>query len=77
MLLPIITSILRYYSRLENMSSDRILKKVYTFDGHKKFQLRIIANHICDTIGIDPNKYKFSDVKHMNRFNRETSDQLQ
>ncbi len=76
MILPIVSMILKYYSRLENMSSNRILKEVYNFESDKKFHLRNIAMHICNTIGIDLNKYKFSRVKDIVKFNRDAIDQL-
>ncbi len=76
LLLPIISAILKYYSRLENMPQNRILREVFNFETDKKFHLRNIVKYICDAIGIGFNKHKFSTVKDIVKFNRDTIEQL-
>ncbi len=76
MILSVVQSILRYYSRLEGMPNSRILKEVYNFEKDKKFHLNGIAKHLCENLGICLDEYKLTNNVSVKKFNRDIPDQL-
>ncbi len=76
MVLAIIQSVLRYFSRLEGMSSTRVIKQAYDFEKDKKFHLYDIVKHICEYFGIDLESYKFTNGASVIKFNKTIPEQL-
>ena len=77
MIIPIIESILKYYARLEGMSSDRPVKQIYAVTKNDKFSLQNIALRIMHELDLDQSSFQFNDKMNRDKFYRLAKSQIQ
>ncbi len=71
LIIAIMKIVLKYYSRLEHMSNNRLLKQIYEKVKPKKFSLANLADEICNVLSTNTKDFDFSNKSHVNKFNRE------